>query len=95
MTQSHYLLFKFFARQVTHSDKLGFKSEGSCAALIAGVSVAGAEDNSAPSRIDSIAKSARDMMPAMPSLSLPSMPDLSLSDFCDPTATELHCVSVQ
>lgn len=56
-----------------------------CAALIAGVSSARAEDN-APSRIDSITKSARDMMPAMPampSLSLPSMPDLSLPDFSD------------
>jgi len=44
-----------------------------------------AEDN-APSRIDSITKSARDMMPAMPampSVSLPSMPDLSLPDFSD------------
>jgi hypothetical protein len=42
----------------------------------------------APSRIDSITKSARDMMPAipeMPSLSLPSMPDLSLPDFSDAT----------
>jgi hypothetical protein len=41
-----------------------------------------------PSRIDSITKSARDMMPAMPempSLSLPSMPDLSLPDFSDAT----------
>jgi hypothetical protein len=49
--------------------------------------IALAED-SAPSRIDSIAKSARDMMPAMPempSLSLPSMPDLSLPDFSDTT----------
>jgi hypothetical protein len=58
-----------------------------CAALIAGVSVAFADD-SAPSRIDSITKSARDMMPAMPampSLSLPSMPDLSLPDFSDAT----------
>jgi hypothetical protein len=53
-----------------------------CAALIAGISVASADD-SAPSRIDSIAKSARDMMPAMPSVSLPSIPDLSLPDFSD------------
>jgi hypothetical protein len=56
-----------------------------CAALIAGISAASAEDN-APSRIDSITKSARDMMPAMPampSVSLPSMPDLSLPDFSD------------
>jgi hypothetical protein len=46
-----------------------------------------AEDN-APSRIDSITKSARDMMPSLPSLpsvSLPSMPDLSLPDLSDPT----------
>jgi hypothetical protein len=50
--------------------------------------VARAQD-SAPSRIDSITKSARDMMPAipaMPSLSLPSMPDLSLPDFSDATS---------
>jgi hypothetical protein len=56
-------------------------------ALIAATNVALAEDN-APSRIDSITKSARDMMPAMPampSLSLPSMPDLSLPDFSDAT----------
>ena len=56
-------------------------------ALIAAPSVANAED-SAPSRIDSITKSARDMMPAipsMPSVSLPSMPDLSLPDFSDAT----------
>src|SRR5258708_28816655 len=45
-------------------------------------------EDSAPSRIDSITKSARDMMPAipaMPSVSLPSMPDLSLPDFSDAT----------
>jgi hypothetical protein len=56
-------------------------------ALIGGMSSALAED-SAPSRIDSITKSARDMMPAMPampSVSLPSMPDLSLPDFSDAT----------
>jgi hypothetical protein len=56
-----------------------------CAALFAGISAASAEDN-APSRIDSITKSARDMMPAMPampSISLPSMPDLALPDFSD------------
>src|ERR1700694_1213711 len=56
-------------------------------ALLATVAVAHAED-AAPSRIDSITKSARDMMPAMPSLpsvSLPSMPDLSLPDFSDAT----------
>jgi hypothetical protein len=42
----------------------------------------------APSRIDSITKSARDMMPAMPALpsvTLPSMPDLSMPDFSDAT----------
>jgi hypothetical protein len=53
------------------------------ATLIGGMSSARAED-SAPSRIDSITKSARDMMPAMPampSVSLPSMPDLSLPDY--------------
>jgi hypothetical protein len=56
-----------------------------CVALVVGIGVACAED-SAPSRIDSITKSARDMipaMPAMPSLSLPAMPDLSLPDFSD------------
>jgi hypothetical protein len=56
-------------------------------ALIAGIGVARAEDTT-PSRIDTITKSARDMMPAMPempSLSLPSMPDLSLPDFSDAT----------
>jgi hypothetical protein len=55
--------------------------------LLAAVPVAQAEET-APSRIDSITKSARDMMPAMPSLpsvSLPSMPDLSLPDFSDAT----------
>jgi hypothetical protein len=49
--------------------------------------VAQAEET-APSRIDGITKSARDMMPAMPSMpsiSLPSMPDLSLPDFSDTT----------
>ncbi len=51
-------------------------------ALIAGANIARAEEpSSAPSRIDSITKSARDMMPSMPSVSLPSMPDLSLPDF--------------
>ena len=56
-------------------------------ALIAGMSAAFAQE-SAPSRIDNITKSARDMMPAMlamPSVSLPSMPDLSLPDFSDAT----------
>jgi len=51
------------------------------------VAVAKAEET-APSRIDNITKSARDLMPAMPSLpsvSLPSMPDLSLPDFSDAT----------
>jgi hypothetical protein len=55
--------------------------------LLAAVPVARAEET-APSRIDSITKSARDMMPAMPSMpsvSLPSMPDLSLPDFTDAT----------
>lgn len=42
-------------------------------------------EDSAPSRLDSITKSARDMMPSMPSVSLPSMPDLSLPDLSDPT----------
>lgn len=55
--------------------------------MLAIMDVAVAED--APSsRIDSITKSARDMMPAMPSMpsvSLPSMPDLSLPDFSDAT----------
>jgi len=54
--------------------------------LIVAPNVARSEDASAPSRIDSITKSARDMMPAMPSLpsvSLPSM--LSLPDFSDAT----------
>jgi hypothetical protein len=46
--------------------------------------VARAEDP-APSTIDTITKSARDMMPSMPSVALPSMPDLSLPDFSDTT----------
>jgi hypothetical protein len=57
------------------------------AAMIASAQVAHAEDPAA-SRIDSITKSARDMMPAvpsLPSLSLPSMPDLSMPDFADAT----------
>jgi hypothetical protein len=56
-------------------------------ALIAATGAARADDP-APSRIDSITKSAREMipaMPAMPSVSLPSMPDLSLPDFSDAT----------
>jgi hypothetical protein len=55
--------------------------------LFAHVAAAQAQDTT-PSRIDSITKSARDMMPAMPSLptvALPSMPDLSLPDFSDAT----------
>ena len=51
--------------------------------LLATITAARAED-AAPSRIDNITKSARDMMrsmPALPSVSLPSMPDLSLPDF--------------
>lgn len=62
--------------------------------------VAQAEE-AAPSRIDSITKSARDMMPAMPSLpsvSLPSMPDLSLPDFSDATGkmmTEFNAFTQQ
>lgn len=36
------------------------------------------------SRLDGITKSAREMMPSMPSISLPSMPDLSPSDLSDP-----------
>jgi hypothetical protein len=55
--------------------------------LLATTAVARAEE-AAPSRIDSITKSARDMMPtmpALPSVSLPSMPDLSLPDFSDAT----------
>jgi hypothetical protein len=55
--------------------------------LLATTTLARAEET-APSRIDSITKSARDIMPAMPSLpsvSLPSMSDLSLPDFSDAT----------
>jgi hypothetical protein len=51
-------------------------------------SSAAAEENPTQSRIESMTKSARDMipaMPAMPSVSLPSMPDLSLPDFSDTT----------
>lgn len=57
------------------------------AAVTSNVQIARAEET-APSRIGSIRKSARDMMPAMPSmpsLSLPSMPDLSMPDFSDAT----------
>src|SRR5258708_9188804 len=55
--------------------------------LLAIITMAHAEE-SERSRIDSITKSARYIMPAMPSLpsvSLPSMPDLSLPDFSDAT----------
>src|SRR5436305_10916928 len=55
--------------------------------MLLAITGARAEDV-APSRIDSITKSAPDMMPAMPSMpsvSLPSMPDLSLPDFSDAT----------
>jgi hypothetical protein len=55
--------------------------------LLATIGIAQAEEP-APSRIDGITKSARDMMPAMPSMpsvSMPSMPDLSLPDFSDAT----------
>src|SRR6267142_4008387 len=55
--------------------------------LLAIIPIAQAEET-APSRIDGITKSARDMMPAMPALpsvTLPSMPDLSLPDFSDAT----------
>lgn len=56
------------------------------AALLSTLMTAQADDNTAPSRIDSITKSAREMIPAipsMPSVSLPSMPDLSLPDLSD------------
>jgi hypothetical protein len=56
-------------------------------AMAAGFHTAKAED-AAPSRIDTITKSARDMIPAvpsLPSLSLPTMPDLSMPDFSDAT----------
>jgi hypothetical protein len=68
--------------------------------LLASVAAAQAEET-APSRIDSITKSARDMMPAMPSLpsvSLPAMPDLSLPDFSDATGrlmTEFNAFTQQ
>ena len=62
------------------------------ATVIAGIHIAPgyaqAADDAAPSRIDTITKSARDMMPtvpSLPSLSLPSMPDLSMPDFSDAT----------
>jgi hypothetical protein len=59
------------------------------AAVTASVQIApryaGAEEP-APSRFQSMTKSARDMMPgvpSLPSLSLPSMPDFSMPDFSD------------
>src|ERR1700712_1236850 len=64
--------------------------------LLATMTIARAEET-APSRIDSITKSARDMMPAMPSLpsvSLPSMPDLSLPDFPDATGRVMSEFSI-
>jgi hypothetical protein len=69
-------------------------------AMISCIGAACAEDT-APSRIDSITKSARDLMPPMPSLpsvSLPSMPDLALPDFADATGrvmTEFNAFTVQ
>ena len=57
------------------------------AMLLVTTALAHAEEP-APSRIDSIAKSALGIipaMPALPSVSLPSMPDLSLPDFSDAT----------
>lgn len=56
--------------------------------LIVAPTAASSEDAPPPSRIEGITKSARDLMPTMPSLpsaSLPSMPDLSLPDFSDAT----------
>ncbi len=69
--------------------------------LVGATCVARSEDTSAPSRIDSITKSARDMMPTMPSMpsvSPPSMPDLSLPDFSDATGkimTEFNAFTQQ
>lgn len=54
--------------------------------LIVSVGAVCAEDRSPASAIDNITKSARDMLPSMPSLpsvSLPSMPDLAMPDFSD------------
>lgn len=54
--------------------------------LIVIPSIVHCEEASVPSRIDSMTKSARELMPtipALPSVSLPSMPDLSLPDFSD------------
>jgi hypothetical protein len=67
------------------------------AAMIASAQIAHAEDT-APSRIDSITKSARDMMPAvpsLPSLSLPSMPDLSMPDATGRLMTEFNSFTQQ
>ena len=70
------------------------------AVLLSAVAAAQAEEP-APSRVDSITKSARDLMPALPSLpsvSLPSMPDLSLPDFSDATSrvmTEFNAFTQQ
>ncbi|WFU65816.1 hypothetical protein [Bradyrhizobium brasilense] len=50
-----------------------------------GIGPAHAEDKAPPSPIDSITKSARDLMPSMPAVSLPSLPNLSLPDFSDAT----------
>jgi hypothetical protein len=55
-------------------------------ALIASVGGVSAEDKPSASTIDNITKSARDMLPSMPSLpsvSLPSMHDLSMPDLSD------------
>lgn len=56
--------------------------------LIVIPSIVHCEEASTSSRIDSITKSARELVPtipALPSVSLPSMPDLSLPDFSDAT----------
>jgi hypothetical protein len=65
--------------------------------LLATITATQAEE-AAPSRIDSITKSALDLMPAMPSVSLPSMPDLSLPDFSEATGrlmTEFNAFTQQ
>ncbi|WP_439359955.1 hypothetical protein [Bradyrhizobium sp. DASA03007] len=54
-------------------------------AMIASVGIASAEEKPATT-IDTITKSAKDLMPSIPSLpsvSLPSVPDLSIPDFSD------------
>ncbi len=56
------------------------------AAIIISIQAVHAED-ATPGRIDSLTKSARDMIPAMPSLTLPAMPDLSMPDFSDATGS--------